>query len=103
MVVSWARVCDAETSIVGPAGELGAHADNKTNKIIASMIFVFMTFPIWIADSDKAANYVLREGTALKTSISSGLQTSFAGVNAVGTGLERYPAQRGYVGRHGDT
>ena len=52
MAVSSARVCAAETSMVGPgAGGLAAHADNKTNKIIASVKFVFMMSPICIVHS----------------------------------------------------
>jgi hypothetical protein len=49
MAVAWARVSDVGTSIVGPAaGGLDAQADNKINKIIASVMFVFMMSPICI-------------------------------------------------------
>lgn len=42
VAASCVRVCYAGTSIVGPVGGLDAHADNKTNKIIANVMFVFM-------------------------------------------------------------
>lgn len=54
VAVLWARVCDAGTSTVGPADALDAHADSKTNKIIASAMFVFMMSPICILDRYKA-------------------------------------------------
>jgi hypothetical protein len=49
MAVSYARVCGAGTSVVGPAGGLVAHADNEANRLIASVMFVFITSPIVIA------------------------------------------------------
>jgi hypothetical protein len=51
IVVSYARVCGAGTSMVGPAGGLAAHADNKTRKRIADVMFVFMISPIFILHS----------------------------------------------------
>jgi multisubunit Na+/H+ antiporter MnhG subunit len=48
MAVSYARVCGAGTSVVGPACGLVAHADNKANRIIASVMFVFITSPIFL-------------------------------------------------------